>query len=880
LRANESNCNLLVYARDRSIYHCRDKSCDIRIVNKEVSRRHLELYVNDDGNVCVLSLGREPVLINSEQVLSPRVLQSGDKIEVLLEGRTREFFFQANVEKTVVPEERGSLGSPLVASSIANRAQGAPEAIPAGDQDVAVPRVEEAENKVFHTSPPAERAPPDAISEAVSTLVREVLDRVVQSVDAAAAAIMTPIGSTQKRKSVRFIAKTPEGDARDATMKIRCIPKDGQPGVTIDDNTVALSEWGFKTMNKEEDAIDMETKLGDDASQQGTPASVKERVAGQPFKAATPRGEIGFEAVHTSAISQVTPGVAPAPATTPVTAAKPMFNMGQGRDEVDFRVLAEKLAEIANEHDVQFELPPDFMRFTPLPLSSKRKSLGGALSSMSIARASKRLSICSTSKDGSIEYDLPKDFMRFTPMVQSALKNVEETMTAVGGIHESPDDDAEEIATLRSVGHAVHDLADALDQAASVKRSVRAKTPGVKISIIEKGSTFKTSNPQVKVLFGGENFDDLATPHDSGEISARAAEVIEDTEVIEAADLDFKKNEIVGKDPCLADQSRLRQGELVQRLRSALAQARSYKRQALVLGKHLKRSSNKLSKARAAAKVLSFKHRAEKSKRIELQNTMKRLIEAREAHEAQHGSDELYNNEEEETDDYSTKVVVVGYNEAPVASCIEMAGEVAVVRPSNAPNTAVTPPCPGSRVRSRRSSMLKSVKRISLDSNKVRLTVDDIEVPQWVFEEEEAEDSEDQTRQDNHDDDEDTALDSLKESIEVPLPDDPDNDEEEANNDSCFVCSIGDDGDVLLLCDSCDNACHLACCKPPRKTVPKGDWFCAECKSKSKKRKAVTGKASKENVSTKKSTNAKKAKPAEKPATRAAPTRASRRVRS
>lgn len=41
-----------------------------------------------------------------------------------------------------------------------------------------------------------------------------------------------------------------------------------------------------------------------------------------------------------------------------------------------------------------------------------------------------------------------------------------------------------------------------------------------------------------------------------------------------------------------------------------------------------------------------------------------------------------------------------------------------------------------------------------------------------------------------------------------------------------------DEGDILLLCDSCDNACHLSCCHPPLKRVPKGDWFCVECTAK------------------------------------------------
>lgn len=37
---------------------------------------------------------------------------------------------------------------------------------------------------------------------------------------------------------------------------------------------------------------------------------------------------------------------------------------------------------------------------------------------------------------------------------------------------------------------------------------------------------------------------------------------------------------------------------------------------------------------------------------------------------------------------------------------------------------------------------------------------------------------------------------------------------------------------MLLLCDACDNACHLTCCHPPLKRVPKGDWFCEECVAK------------------------------------------------
>lgn len=50
-------------------------------------------------------------------------------------------------------------------------------------------------------------------------------------------------------------------------------------------------------------------------------------------------------------------------------------------------------------------------------------------------------------------------------------------------------------------------------------------------------------------------------------------------------------------------------------------------------------------------------------------------------------------------------------------------------------------------------------------------------------------------------------------------------DEEEGENeDICYTCGEADEGDVLLLCDSCDNACHLHCAVPALRRVPKGDW--------------------------------------------------------
>ncbi|KAK9917599.1 hypothetical protein WJX75_006241 [Coccomyxa subellipsoidea] len=73
--------------------------------------------------------------------------------------------------------------------------------------------------------------------------------------------------------------------------------------------------------------------------------------------------------------------------------------------------------------------------------------------------------------------------------------------------------------------------------------------------------------------------------------------------------------------------------------------------------------------------------------------------------------------------------------------------------------------------------------------------------------------------------------------------------EEEEEEDTCHVCGEADEGDVLLLCDGCDNACHLGCARPMLRRVPKNDWFCSECKvargaaSRAAKRKAQTAEA-------------------------------------
>jgi hypothetical protein len=51
----------------------------------------------------------------------------------------------------------------------------------------------------------------------------------------------------------------------------------------------------------------------------------------------------------------------------------------------------------------------------------------------------------------------------------------------------------------------------------------------------------------------------------------------------------------------------------------------------------------------------------------------------------------------------------------------------------------------------------------------------------------------------------------------------------------CEICKSKDDGERMLLCDGCDLGYHSFCLTPKLVKLPKGKWFCDNCKTKKAK---------------------------------------------
>lgn len=46
----------------------------------------------------------------------------------------------------------------------------------------------------------------------------------------------------------------------------------------------------------------------------------------------------------------------------------------------------------------------------------------------------------------------------------------------------------------------------------------------------------------------------------------------------------------------------------------------------------------------------------------------------------------------------------------------------------------------------------------------------------------------------------------------------------------CRVCRRKGDAETMLLCDGCNRGYHSTCLKPAIEVIPKGDWYCYDCR--------------------------------------------------
>ncbi len=52
----------------------------------------------------------------------------------------------------------------------------------------------------------------------------------------------------------------------------------------------------------------------------------------------------------------------------------------------------------------------------------------------------------------------------------------------------------------------------------------------------------------------------------------------------------------------------------------------------------------------------------------------------------------------------------------------------------------------------------------------------------------------------------------------------------------CQICSTDKDDNQVVICDNCHNGFHMYCLRPVMVNIPKEDWFCSACSSKSSTR--------------------------------------------
>ncbi|EFN55790.1 hypothetical protein CHLNCDRAFT_57709 [Chlorella variabilis] len=889
---------------------------------------------------------------------------------------------------TEAVEATAGAGRPEAAPVAAEEAQAAVEE-PATEQ----PAVAAAEPAAAPPEVGGDAAMPDtaAPQAAETAAAEEPLAAVDDAAAAASEAAGVPGSVMRKRKSVRFhveetaqqrVAGTPEGSARDATITIRLRKGDieqARPGcrlagagrrwfqiINVDDNTVALAQWGLGTMG--EPVEELPDTVVSKRSRHSTAAPFS--ASKTPVRSMLQELLAGSPAVSCGA--QATPGAMgpAAPAPTPASgAAQASHADGAGDLVLDPATLAAKLTEMAEQHDVTLEVPVEFFKS---PATTGKDGLRVVLTPKSKGKTPGASTI------GQAQDTAPASAAKSAPRTtgRSRLSQVGASLappSACAAASTQQDTGLEktrEVQVPEEVLLAVEAAAQASarKQSASRRRSL-SRTPGTKIVIIEQ-----TTPASARAASGAKRPTAeaacQATPRLLSTIAVQteAEDCGDDVEQERSDEGGSVEDDSLELEEAAAEQVPLKQYQ------RAVLRAKAYHAEARQLAAQLRRMTAKAAKLKKAATALSGALDEERGKRQELQEAMQQVVLNRAAEEEEaaaaeeaaaegaevemQDAEEEAEMEEEQAAGWVPRVIVLG-KLSTAASTAQRAGQVVVVRPSQAPAAAAVAQAPAPEVvvlpasarttpapsaaKCARMPVTSAAKRrtpaiaaraagatpavatqgkrpaaatqgktpgaaSAANSGGVpelpksmlkeapgteggaRVVLENVELPGWLFEGEQqapevaaaaavaaeveaavavpdeeaseehvaaaraeaaAEEEEEQQREaivvEAGMDVDGSAAEQVQglaqEAAAEAISDAEEGEEGEA--DFCHLCGQSDEGDILLLCDSCDNACHLSCCNPPFKRVPKGDWFCVECAAKQAAEAAAAAQATK-----------------------------------
>jgi len=628
-------------------------------------------------------------------------------------------------------------------------------------------------------------------------------------------------------------------------------------------------------------------------SQRSAPRSAAMAPAMTPAKGMTPAG----------------PG-AQAPASTPATVVKSIGKItlpGAGGLPVDTTALATKLAALAEQHEIAFELPADFMRWTPAP---NNKTSGNVIIApvsaiKSQQRSAGRSRLAQVADNADHNEAFPEEFMQ----------PVEKNDNSGEGFGSDLAASLEAVASARnSTPISKNTTADSLGR----RRRSSIRTPGTKIAIIGRIAPHSAAPSSVKnvrttaerkyqqeyeerediEMNEAADVEDIKKEVNSKtsekkespeteignadipveEMVAQAEKEAVATEEDEAEEEDDEDFDFVEEQAAEEEAAGLRHVAFVSLAdyRRAVVQVRIHRSRATGLATQLRGVSARALRLKRAASGLVKALEEERAKREELQATLQRIVANREAEEDVMDCDGDDDDQEKASlvSHVQANVVVIGHNPAPQPCNVELAGNVVVVRPTKITNTTTTPiksptkapvgsaagvvaktPTAGNKTATKSKTpgtLRKTVGRTPAGGR----VLDDVEVPYWVFETETAgipamnvsAELAEVAAAEGAEARDAAALKKLQADVaaQANAADSEEDEVEEVDDESadyCHKCNEGEEGDVLLLCDGCENACHLSCCNPVLKRVPKGDWFCDDCKKAKKLGEAAAKKA-------------------------------------